>query len=242
MVSKSLAALPLLLLLLACPSHSDPSPPPPPPPLPTSALLTIQPIAQQTEVWCWAACAEMVFRHSQMPNVNPAGNYQCGVVAAYSVMLGGFGHPCNSNCFLCTASIGPITEMHRVVVGYGVVANQIGRPSRVLSAQVLTGPLTLAQLALELDQGRPVIAGVNFTSGFSLPGISQHAVLLVGYDARVAMPFVYVNDPFPYAILPLQPNPYLQAGGVEVQPGRYAIPYEDLIFSIRWNNTILQIH
>lgn len=79
--------------------------------------LPIAPIAQQTEVWCWAASAEMILRYYNEPNLNPAGNYQCGVVGGYYYLLGGPSHPCVSNCFLCqspASSAFEIQSPHRL--------------------------------------------------------------------------------------------------------------------------------
>jgi hypothetical protein len=130
--------------------------------------------------------------------------------------------------------------MSRVILGYGAVANQFGVPSRVLSGTLRTAALSLPELAQELDEGRPILAGVSFFSGFSLPGISQHAVVLVGYDATDAVPIVYINDPFPYELLQRQ-APYLTVGGQQVIPGRYAVPYSVLVNELRWDNSIFGI-
>lgn len=212
----------------------------PQPPItpPLSASLQIAPIAQQTEVWCWAATAEMVFRHYSLPNLNPAGNYQCGVVAAYAIALYGYYNQCNVNCFACTSAIGPIANLHSLLINYGWVANQIGVVSPILTAQLQYRHLSFDEVAGEIASGRPIIAGVNLAPGLILPGISQHFVVIEGYDATTTTPFLWVNDPFPYAILPLTQNPYTQVGGVEVSPGRYAVPYDIMIAGVRWNYTL----
>lgn len=208
---------------------------------PTAAELPIPPIAQQTQVWCWAACAEMVFRYYGMPNVNPAGDYQCGIVGAYWYIVGGPFHPCVFNCLQCVSGIANLNEMRRLVLGYGWAANQIGIPSYQLTCSARYSPLSLEELANELDNDRPVLAGVSFSPGLVLPGVSQHLVTLVGYNAMTATPTVTVNDPYPYGLYPQIGNPYMQAGGVLVAPGRYRVPYAVLIGALRWENTLYNI-
>lgn len=239
-------AIPLLLVsVLACPvEDSERCPAGSTSPscdanyTPTEALLGIQPIAQQTEVWCWAAAAEMVLRHYGLPNLNPAANFQCGIVGAYFYMLGGLGHPCVSNCALCVTPIGSLTELRALVNNYGVVARQFGVPSEVLSARALFDYLSLPRLAAELDGGAPVIAGISF-NGLRLPNISQHAVVIVGYDATGPEPVLYINDPYPYhLVVPPNQNPYLLAGGSFLSPGRYLISYQAFVTELVWANTL----
>src|SRR5262245_52638322 len=73
--------------------------------------LHISPVMQQTEVWCWAAVAEMVLDHYDFDTINPGGDYQCGVVA----MLGGV---CNANCYACKTGIGSTTNLSAVLKQY----------------------------------------------------------------------------------------------------------------------------
>lgn len=208
---------------------------------PTVATLSISPIQQQTEVWCWAACAEMVFRYYGLPNLNPGGDFQCGIVGVYATLTGGPYHPCNFDCYQCVAPIGNTEELRRVLTGYGSTASSHGLPSPVLCSTGRFGSLSLEELARELDLGRPVLAGVNFQPGYSLPGISQHVVVLIGYDARGAQPSVEVNDPFPYGLFPHLGDPYVAAGGVQLAPGHYRIALSALVQQLRWDNTIFRI-
>jgi hypothetical protein len=93
----------------------------------------------------------------------------------------------------------------------------------------------------EIDAGRPILAGIS-PGGYAFPDISQHAVVIVGYDNTGASPALIVNDPFPYdAYFTQLPNPYLGAGGTERQPGQYYIPYSSFISNLVWANSIYQI-
>ena len=42
--------------------------------------LSIRPVIQKASVWCSAAVGEMVFDYFHVPNVNPAGHFQCGIL------------------------------------------------------------------------------------------------------------------------------------------------------------------
>ena len=203
-----------------------------------SNSLAITPLAQQTPVWCWAAVSEMVLRHNQLPNLNPGGNYQCGVVAVH------FGptSPCWSNCFSCVTTIGSMTQLQTLINGYGRVANQLGVASRVLSSQVRVSALSWAEVVTEIDASRAVVAGISPT-GFSAPNLSEHVAVVVGYAINSGVYSLIVNDPFPFndPQFGAAPNPYLAAGGVQLKPGQYQIPYGMFVNALKWANTIYQI-
>ena len=201
-----------------------------------TSVLSVTPIAQATEVWCWAATAEMVFRHYGIPSINPVGGYQCGIVAAY------FGGPCAYDCGLCVSTIGGMAELNRLMIQYGPFATSLGFPSRTLSTRLEFRALSMSEVATEIDAGRPIVAGIT-AGGFPFPNISQHVVVIVGYDATGPEPFLLVNDPFPYNLFLAQggSNPYFAVGATEVRPGRYRIRYADYIGYMAWANTIYRI-
>lgn len=204
-------------------------------PAQTSRTLAVTPIAQQTEVWCWAASAEMIFRYYNLPNLNPAANYQCGIVAAYY----GPSSSCWFNCFTCVSAIGPMSNAKLLIDGYGIVAGQFTN-SRILNSTLIFSALTFNDVAREIDASRPIIAGIS-PQGYSYPNISQHIVAIVGYQVLNGAQFVVVNDPFPYDFFPTNPNPYTLAGATSTRPGQYLISYTALISRLQWGNTIYQI-
>src|ERR1700759_4403447 len=76
------------------------------------ADLSIDPVMQNTPVWCWLAVGEMVFKYFDVPNVNPAGIYQCGIIGT----IAGPYSPCWSDCTRCVVGAGQasnITNMLR---------------------------------------------------------------------------------------------------------------------------------
>jgi hypothetical protein len=184
----------------------------------------------------------MILRYHGLPNLNPAGNYQCGIVGGYYFLLGGALHPCAGNCFLCVTPASSLFEIQRIIDGYGNLAQQAGIPSRILTSRARFGQLPLTDLARELDAGRPVLAGVSFPGQPTLPGISGHAVVISGYSARTPIPTVTIRDPYPYELyIPANQNPYLLSGATYLGPGSYRVQLPTLSTSILWGNTLYEI-
>jgi hypothetical protein len=210
-----------------------------PNPLPGgSAILPIAPVVQQTEVWCWAAAAEMVFRHYGLPNLNGFGNYQCGIVGSW------FGGACaTQSCSFCRFPVGVMSNEHAVITGYGPFAQSLGVPSRVLRASLIFRSLTVDEIKTEIDNRRPVVIGINPGGGFALPNASQHIAVLIGYDYTGSAPIAVVNDPFPFDLPPFSQmgNPYTGRGAIRRQPGQYGIRVDTLANQLQWANTIFQI-
>ncbi len=204
----------------------------------TARTLAITPIAQQTAEWCWAASAQMIFAYYGLPNLNPGNDYQCGIVAAAV----GPSSPCFYNCYLCASmSGGTVSNMQLVINGYGVIANEYSVPSRVLSSTLAFSALPISTVVAELDAGRPILAGIS-PNGYSYPNISQHAVLIVGYDTTTTTPRLIVNDPFPYGAYTGVPSPYIAAGGVSARPGQYSISYAAFVSPMNWGNSLYHIN
>lgn len=240
-----LAAAPLALV--ACGLNHNESPPPPPSPPPathpppaTATTLPIAPSMQETPVWCWAASAEMVFQYYGLPNLNPAGDYQCGIVAA---AFSSSYPACLSDCTVCSFPVGPMTNEQQIINGYGPFLRSYGISSRVLSSTLVFRALTTGEIADEISAGRPVVIGIAPSGGVALPNASQHIAVLVGYDYSGGQQSAIVNDPFPFHLYPYSqyPNPYLAAGGMAVGAGRYHVPYHALVISLGWANTIYRI-
>lgn len=222
-------------LMVACGGGGNDGTQPSQPIITGSRTLAIPPIYQQSEVWCWAASAEMIFRAYGLPNLNPAGNFQCGIVGAYY----GPNHPCYSNCNLCQSGIGTMSQMKVLIDQYGLFSNNFTR-SPVLSSRISLSALTFNNTASEINSGRPILAGIS-PNGYSYPNISEHVVVIVGYVINNQGQTLVVNDPFPYEAFPLLRNPYTSNGGILMQLGRYSISYSAFVSQMRWGNTLDQI-
>jgi hypothetical protein len=210
---------------------------------PASAELSIYPVIQDTYVWCWAAVAEMILTHYGLPNLNPAGEFQCGIVAAYF----GPNTICWANCThpACIVPIGAVSNLKTLIDNYGRRANAMGASSRVLSSRLAFSALSFEGVVREIDKDRPIMAGISPT-GFALPNASMHFSLIVGYeiDDVTQEKYLIVNDPFPFWHQDFtgQSNPYFQNGGEEVVPGQYKIPYSSFRRQLQWANTIYNIN
>lgn len=81
-----------------------------------SSEISILPVVQQNQFWCWAAVSEMILEHFDYGSINPAGNFQCGIVA----MLGS---RCDINCFLCNVGIVNLHNLTIVLLNYQYYAD-----------------------------------------------------------------------------------------------------------------------
>jgi hypothetical protein len=227
-----------ILLIAGCGSSGDS-------PAPQSAaqqrVLSIQPIAQEETDWCYAASAQMIFIYYGLPSVNSA-NYQCGVVAVFNAYVYPQYPQCAGDCTLCAQVGGGLLDtIQQLIDQYGVIANQGGFQSRVLTSTEAFYPLDMQTIIDEISAGRPILAGIT-PGGYPYPDVSQHAVVIVGFDTTGASPLLIVNDPFPYdAFFGQVPNPYSAFGGTERQPGQYAISYSSFVGQMVWANTIYHI-
>lgn len=200
-----------------------------------SGSLDISPSIQNTYVWCWAAVAQMVFEHYGLPNMNPAGDFQCGIVAAYF----GPNSSCWQNCYSCAVPAGVMSNIKRLVDNYGSVLNSMGAPSANLRSVLSFRPLSFAEIRQEIDAGRPIIAGIS-PGGFLLPNASQHVTVVVGYTLENGFSQIIVNDPFPFWHQDFtgRNNPYLGEPGALLGTGQYLIAYQRFVTGLRWGNTI----
>ena len=199
------------------------------------AELSIPPVAQRTPVWCWVAVGEMVFEHFGVPNVNPVGNYQCGIIGA----LAGPYHPCWSDCGRCVVPAGTPQNITNMLFQYPRIAGQLTRQSidGVRSRRVLRA-LTDEQVREELDNDRPIIAGIN-PSGVAGP-FAQHVALIIGYEDVDDQLILTVNDPYPYQFVGNRFDPYLRAGG-EGSGGQYRINYNNFRRGLSWSESFYDL-
>jgi hypothetical protein len=231
-------AILLVVSIMGCYSKSTDSGSSTPTSSVTSKQLPISPVYQQTPEWCWAATAQMVFAYDGLPDLNGSGNYQCGIVAAAF----GPNSVCWTNCGACVTGIGSMSNMQNLVNGYGVLAVQLGIPSPVLSSSLLFSYLSYQQVKTEILGSRPIVIGISPT-GFSLPNISEHVALIVGFDESSGTPSLIINDPYPFNLPQFGnvPDPYLYSGGQQLQTGQYVIPYSNFVQPFQWGNTLYQI-
>lgn len=196
----------------------------------SSKTLDIDPVYQQTPVWCWAAVGEMVFRYYGVENINPAGHFQCGIISLL--------HPaCNVNCLNCVVGAGSLATMNQMLTGYPRTASGVTGTYTRITTSVRTRPLTLRQVRAEIDAGRPIIAGISPSGYKRAASVSEHVALIVGYDDEELL----VNDPFPFSSQFFAADPYLSSGGRVESEGQYRIAYDDFVSRLRWRESIYTI-
>jgi hypothetical protein len=198
--------------------------------------LVIPPVRQETPEWCWLAVGEMIFRYYQLPPVNPAGDYQCGIVGAVGYAINGACDQCNMNCGNCVRPAGSAQMVSYMLSTYPKVAcKKLFQSNTTLKSNFVANFLNADFLKAEIDAKRPVIAGINPGAQFVLPGNSLHVCLIVGYFYYNADLILVVNDPFPWAITGT--DPYLMNGAVPAGNLIYQIPYVNFVNGLAWNTS-----
>lgn len=211
-------------------------------------VLNIKPVFQTTAVYCWLATGEMVFNYYGIPeNIPDSGSYQCGeargIGAVQTGLLSGshsFAGSCWNNCWQpqCVTGAGSLQGIYNLVVQYPqIVALTNGNTKFFPHPKEVAYPLTPNQVKSEIDNGRPIIAGISPGVQYLPPGVSEHAVLIVGY-ANGGNTLI-VNDPYPYPAMQL-PS-YVQFGGQRLIPGRFEVSWQAMVHPIAWRNTIYDL-
>jgi hypothetical protein len=200
-------------------------------------ILHIPSVFQERPSWSWAAVGEMVFKYYYVPAVHPT-DYQCGIVQERKLCMG------IPNCSECDLPASDEVTMVRMLEQYPVKAKLGGTAGDIaLTVQSKAGSLSELEVKKEINEGRPIIAGVS-PSGFKINGISQHMALIVGYKESSDALILTVNDPFPFEddrflwiTNPYQPN--MDMSGEN--SGQYEISFERFRSKIKWNQTMYRI-
>lgn len=200
------------------------------------SALNIPPVQQETEVWCWLAVGEMVFKYYGLPNVNGFGDYQCGIVAALGYSLNGGCDACVTNCANCIRPAGNPTMFTYMLNTYPKVAcRKAYNENKGLTNAYVANYLAESFLVNELDSLRPVIVGINPGAQFVLPGNSQHVALITGYYYNNNELILKVNDPYPYMSKGI--DPYVINGAINNGNLSYDIPYANFVNGLKWNTS-----
>jgi hypothetical protein len=202
--------------------------------LPADAkTLPIEPVTQESPVWCWVAVGEMVFDYFDIPNVNPAGDFQCGIIGLLAA--GTWANACAYQCQLCQVPAGSAAGVIGMLRDYPrKVSYATAEEVTTLSASHKTRPLQPDEIKSEIDDGNPIIAGIS-PSGRPAGGSAAHVALIIGYRATEDSFELRVNDPYPFG--GWQGNPYLAAGGETEESGSYWIPYESFRQALSWSES-----
>lgn len=210
-----------------------------------SKILPVEPIRQETFVWCWAAVSEMVFRHYGAHNTHPDGRYQCGIVRSMAEMsmVEGLENTCAYNCLIpqCIAAAGSPEYLTKVLQEYPKrAAKELDRSQPRLTVLYEPRALSAAQIREEINAEHPIIAGINPTGHTGKPGESEHVALIVGYERDGDI--LVINDPGPYDVpkFGFAQTPYELAGGARLySTGQYRIARDRFIKALQWSESLL---
>ena len=135
--------------------------------------LSITPVRQKTAVWCWLAVGEMVFEHYGVPDVNPVGIFQCGIVGL--VALHGLAPPvCNLDCGQCKHPAGTAERLRQMLELYPKVLRDNGQYDATINAGHQQSALSKSRIVSEIDAGNPIVAGISPGSNLGeLPAEAQ---------------------------------------------------------------------
>jgi hypothetical protein len=197
--------------------------------------LVIDPVEQRSPYWCWLAVGEMVFEHYGVPDVNPAGIFQCGIVGVIA-LHGLADRRCNRECRYCPEPAGTASRLTQMLELYPRVLRGDGYFDGTVDATHRRSPLSRSSVVNEIDIGNPVIAGI--TPGRNLGafrGGAAHVALIVGYydDGDTLI----VNDPYPYQTVGW--DPYRAAGARQTRYLQYEIDYDDFRRNLNWTESWL---
>lgn len=176
----------------------------------------------------------MVLQYFDVPCVNPAGDYQCGLIGWFF----GPNSPCYHNCFNCAVPARSAYDIRNLFVLYPQQAGLLvlGQSIRLDFAGSFTH---IGKDAIEnsIDNGSPIVTGIS-PDGF-FRGISEHVAVIVGYEEDDEGKLTLtVNDPFPFdATVFSAQNPYIKAGGIDNGDGSYQIGYREYVTFLQWHET-----
>jgi len=201
--------------------------------VPACACARVLPVAlvmQEAPEWCFAASSEMILQYLGYPNARPAANYQCGIVAAQ-------GGICSINCSVCLDGGRTTQRVAAIIRMYADLAYRMTGYTNPGVRINTVGILSSRQIINEIDHERPVLAGISpgqipYPSGL---GISQHAVVIVGYEGTPESLNVIINDPYPYP--PIR-DPYVLNGAFKIQQGQYSIPLKIFVGKFNYRSSI----
>lgn len=196
-----------------------------------AAVLNIPRIEQQTSNWCWLATSEMVLKYHKACSVDGDNNYQTSIMR----YMGSSGYAydiCVSNPYACSYGAGTMLAFKITIDEYSSVSTK--RCGSKLKTSIHDSSVSRAKIKTEIDNKRPIIAGINP----SLRGVHgpapEHVVVIIGYKLLKGKMYLYINDPYSYTGF----NPYMYLELKSVKDGVYVVPYDKFVHSLGWQSTV----
>ena len=203
-------------------------------------ILDVPRIEQETDSWCWLASSAMVNTYHGVCILGKEPDMQCSTIH-YMATSGKLPPRCLYDCLSCNYGLYDMKNIN-------IPLDKYSKESSLNCGHSVTSVLsnesaTIEQLKREIDNNRPLMAGIN-PSLHGKKSIPEHMVVIIGYtDAdytvksdtvRDKVFLVRVNDP----ISNYFSDPYRAVGATKIDTGVYDVPYEELVKSLAWQTTI----
>lgn len=193
--------------------------------------LNIDPIIESQPGRSWAAVGEMVMRYYSVPNTGPNDDYQCGLANFLT------GQRMSEAC-AAPSKLSAFQAAQKIIAEYEPYAykffDENPREMRFQQGKVLPPD----ELIHELEFERPILVSIEPPKMSDADKDTKEVALIVGYQGTASNLQIIVNDPRAYDV---GANPYIDAGGKQLDAGQYQLNYTDFLKEMRWTNSLYRI-
>ncbi|HVJ43683.1 MAG TPA: hypothetical protein VM639_19430 [Dongiaceae bacterium] len=193
--------------------------------------LNVDPVIESQPGRSWAAVGEMVMRYYSAPNTGPNDDYQCGIANFLT------GQRMSEDC-AAPAKMTALQATQKVIADYLTYAYKFFDEDPRNMAFQQGKVLPPDELIHELEFERPIVVAIEPPKMSDADKDTKEVALIVGYQGTADGLQVIVNDPRSYAV---GANPYIDAGGKQLDTGQYQLPYQDFLKEMRWTVSIYRI-
>lgn len=193
--------------------------------------LNIDPVVESEPGRSWAAVGEMVMRYYSAPNTGPNDDYQCGIANFLT------GQRMSEDC-AAPAKMTALQATQKIISDYLAYAHKFfdEEPHNMAFQQGKVLPPD--ELIHELEFERPIVVAIEPPKMSDAEKDTKEVALIVGYQGTADNLQVIINDPRSYAV---GANPYIDAGGKQLDTGQYQLAYQDFLKEMRWTVSIYRI-
>ena len=193
--------------------------------------LNIDPVMESQPGRSWAAVGEMIMRYYSVPNTGPNDDYQCGLANFLT------GQRMSEDC-AAPAKVVALQAAQKIVAEYTPYAykffDETPHDMRFQQGKVLPPD----ELMHELEFERPIMVAIEPPKMSDADKDPKEVALIVGYQGSADDLQIIVNDPRAYDV---GANPYIDAGGKQLDTGQYQIAYKDFLKEMRWTVSLYRI-
>lgn len=190
--------------------------------------ISIEPVQQKTQMWCWLTCGQMLFTHFGI-EPRKGKEFQCDIISIF--------YPdCANNCKACVVGANGKDNLIAMIAKYSQVRWD---NAAKITTDYVAKALTFAQVKSEIDAKKPIIAGIS-PSGTTGRKVPEHVAMIIGYtEGKLTGSgnkcfMLKINDPFLY---PKGNDPYIKAGGKKLANLQYEIEYDAFVSKFVWQES-----